>query len=124
MLPRCVAQGESNFFSISFFLSISKSSSNGKSKDHKLLRNDLAFAEETSDTLIQAFSFVGFGSALEHGSESHLGATLDIYTIAILSYVAHQAGTSEILTTIVANDRLKQKLARSHHSCFLRIKSF
>ena len=53
-------------------------------------RNDLTFTEEMSDALIRAFSFLGFGSAMEHSSEISLGATLDIYTIAILSYVAHQ----------------------------------
>ena len=49
-----------------------------------------------SDALIRAYSFLGFGSALEHASESDLGATLDIYMIAILSYAAHQASVENL----------------------------
>ena len=61
---------------------------------NSFFRNSLALTEETSGALIRVFSFLGFGSSLFHASESDLGATLDFYMIAILSYAAHQGGNS------------------------------
>ena len=76
-------------------------------------RNYLTLTEETSEALIRVFSFLGVGSSLFHASESDLGATLDFYMIAILSYASHQAtvenlralGASPVITDLNATAR-------------------
>ena len=78
-----------------------------------ICRSTLSFTEETSDALIQSVSFLGFGSAMEHGSETALGSTLDFDMICFLSYVAHQAsverlrdlGASSVVTDLSTTGR-------------------
>ena len=80
---------------------------------HLICRSTLSFPEETSDALIQSASFLGFGSSMEHGSESGLGSTLDFSMICFLSYVAHQAsierlrdlGASPVITDLSTTGR-------------------
>ena len=51
---------------------------------------------EFSVALIQSFSLMAYGSSLMHGSHTYLGNTLDTRSIAIMSYITHQASVENL----------------------------
>ena len=76
-------------------------------------KGNLNIPMESSIAIIQAFSYLGFGSAFWHGSVTDLGITMDIGFIDILAYVIHQAsvenlrllGASPIITDLSLTPR-------------------
>ena len=74
---------------------------------------NLQISEESSVAVIQAFSYLGFGSSFWHGSVTDLGITMDIGFIDILAYVLHQAsienlrmlGASPVITDLNSTPR-------------------
>lgn len=73
----------------------------------------LSMSRDSEVALIQTFSFLGWGSALWHGSHTVLGAVVDNRFIAILAYIAYQAsienlrdlGASSIITDLTNTPR-------------------
>ena len=46
--------------------------------------------------LIQSFSVMAYGSSMLHGSHTNLGLTMDQGSIAIMSYITHQASVENL----------------------------
>ena len=76
-------------------------------------KENLGISLESVTAIIQAFSYLGFGSAFWHGSVTDLGITMDIGFIDILAYVIHQAsvenlkmlGASSVITDLSLTPR-------------------